>query len=246
MIDVHSHILHRVDDGPSDIADSVRIIEKGAGEGIGAFVITPHVKSDRDWKRSGEIRSAFEELKAECVRANIRTRLVLGAEVLITPNLAEMVLCNADVTFGGRVRHLLVELPAMEMPIYADAALFEILVKGITPIIAHVERYRYLRSDTARIKKWIDSGVLMQVNAPSLTGRHGLLHRWHSRRLLKKGLVQLLGSDVHEFREKLSLHAHAMRIITDVIGPQKAEAFFLRQDEYFSYLDPNNPAYAGE
>ncbi len=48
MIDMHTRILPGVDDGPSDMEESLEIIEKGMKAGIKTFVLTPHIRDDSD------------------------------------------------------------------------------------------------------------------------------------------------------------------------------------------------------
>ena len=56
MIDIHTHILPGVDDGPSNMEESLRILEKGMNAGIKTFVLTPHIRDDSDWNKIDRIK----------------------------------------------------------------------------------------------------------------------------------------------------------------------------------------------
>jgi len=68
------------------------------------------------------------------------------------------------------------------------------LSRGITPILAHIERYEYLRSDSPLLERLIDSGVLLQCNASSVFGKN---RSSTVIKLIKRGYVDLLASDCH-------------------------------------------------
>ncbi len=222
MIDIHSHILPFVDDGPTEIEESISILKKGGSEGIDTFVLTPHLK-EPDWKRSEEIMDTFSQFEKECAGRGVKARLILGAEVYITPDLQHMVIDHPFATFGGKGKYLLVELPVHYMPIFSEEVLFALLLKKITPILAHVERYQYLRNDVARLRKWADSGILFQLNAGSHTGRHRWLMGRRAKKLLKSGFISFIASDVHELKQELSLTAHAFRTAAKTLGDPAAD-----------------------
>lgn len=194
MIDVHTHILNGVDDGPADIDESVEIVEQGVKAGVRAFVLTPHIRDSSDWDRIGAMRTAFETLKA---RFNDRPEieLILSAEILLTPAVPERIKNAPSVAIYGR--YLLVELPFYQLPIYADDVLFRLLVDGFIPILAHPERYLYLRGEESLMRRWADNGILYQINTGSLFGKYGFRVKWFAKKLLKNGMAHLLGSDIH-------------------------------------------------
>lgn len=203
MIDIHTHILPGVDDGPSDMEESLEILKKGMKAGIKTFVLTPHIRDDSDWNKIDRIKEAFSQLKRECAARGLDAQLILGAELLLIPSLPEKVIDNTSVIINGKGRYVLVELPFSQMPIYTEDVLFKLMVLRIVPIIAHPERYDYINGEGDVIKKWVDNGVMMQVNTGSLSGQYGIRVKRFARNLLKKGLVHFLGSDVHSLDDCL-------------------------------------------
>lgn len=202
MIDIHTHILPGVDDGPSDMEESLEILKKGMKAGIKTFVLTPHIRDD-SWNKIDRVKEAFSRLKRECAARGLDAQLILGAELLLIPSLPEKVIDNTSVIINGKGRYVLVELPFSQMPIYTEDVLFKLMVLRIVPIIAHPERYDYINGEGDVIKKWVDNGVMMQVNTGSLSGQYGIRVKRFARNLLKKGLVHFLGSDVHSLDDCL-------------------------------------------
>jgi protein-tyrosine phosphatase len=235
MIDIHSHILPLVDDGPSEIEESIRILEKGEREGISTFVLTPHLK-EPDWNRSEEIMNVFAFLQEKCSHRGMNIKLILGAEIYIIPDLHNIVMNHPFATFGGKRKYVLVELPVDYMPNFCEEVFFELLLKGITPILAHVERYVYFRNNVPKLTKWSESGILFQLNAGSLTGRNGWFTGLRAKKLLKTGLINFIASDVHAYNQELSLTAHAFRIAANILGDQAAEKLKTNPEYLLSYL----------
>lgn len=210
MLDIHTHILPGVDDGPSGMEESVRIIEKGMGCGIKIFVLTPHIKDDSDWKKIGRINEAFSLLKNECETRRLDVRLVPGAELFLTSSLPERVEDNATTIISGAKKYALVELPFYQLPVYTEDVLFRMLVKKIIPVIAHPERCVYVDGKGGFLKNWIGNGIMAQVNSGSLDGQYGARVKGVAMRLIKNRFVHFLGSDVHSINDGFSSFSKAI------------------------------------
>ena len=77
--------------------------------------------------------------------------------------------------------------------------LHRIKIEGYKPVIAHIERYKYLSfEEIIEIKEF---GALIQINASSVTGAEGLHQMKLVRGLLKNGLVDFIASDTHYNRK---------------------------------------------
>lgn len=232
MIDLHTHILPSVDDGPADIEESIRIVRDGMEDGVSAFVLTPHVKDEGDWERLDLIRQAFISLKDECAARGIGARLIIGAEFLLTPSLPERLKKNSTLTINGAGRHVLIELPFHQFPIYAEDRVFQLLIDGFIPVIAHPERYTYLNKKWDVFKKWAESGVMFQVNTGSLNGKYGIIVKWRAKSLLKNGLVNFLGSDIHSSKDKRCSFRDALKVVRHV---KSDNGIILTAEEFSKY-----------
>lgn len=191
MTDCHSHILPGVDDGVKTMRESLAILDRYEKLGIKTVWLTPHVMEDIPNKPSF-LRERFEELKAE-YKGNVE--LHLGAENMID-NLFEERLAAGDLlTVGADQRHLLVETSYFTPPFGFYDTIEEIKKLGYYPVLAHPERYVYMeQKDYERLK---DMKVLFQMNLFSLVGMYGKGSQHVSHELLKRGMYDFVGSDIH-------------------------------------------------
>ena len=195
VIDLHCHILPALDDGATDLADSVAMARQADTDGIATVCATPHIRHDHDVVL-GELPDRVAAVNAELERQCVGARVVAGAEVAETavPGLSDAELRQA--TLGGGGRWLLLE-PAPG--VLGDSLLRhtrELATRGFRCVIAHPERHA--APDIAqRLAALVHAGALVQVTAAHLAHPEaapvivGLADR---------GLVHLLGSDAHSAR----------------------------------------------
>lgn len=232
MIDLHTHILPGVDDGPADIEESIRIVRDGMEDGVNTFVLTPHIKNEVDWERLNLIRQAFISFKDECAARGIGAKLIIGAEFLLIPSLSERLKKNSTLTIDGAGRHVLIELPFHQFPIYAEDLIFQLLIDRFVPIISHPERYTYLNKKMDVIRRWAENGVKFQVNTGSLNGKYGFFVKWHAKNLLKNGFVHFLGSDIHSSKDKRCSFRDALKVVNRV---KRDNGIILTAEEFNKY-----------
>ncbi len=136
MIDIHSHILPYVDDGSKDMNMSLKIAQIYVENGIEKVIATPHFMDGITYKSKLELEIGLEALKKELARVGIPLEVFLGNEVYIKPDIIDDIK-NDKVTTLNNSRYLLIEMPINEIPIYTEELIYELLVKGYVPIIAH-------------------------------------------------------------------------------------------------------------
>ena len=194
LLDTHTHILWNIDDGSKNQCMSLQMLEIAARSGTKAIFATPHVIERANKPSWEEIKEKTQQLRQLCAEAQIDIMLYPGAEVQMNWELLpELGATGAYCLNGGR--YLLVELPAAEIPAYADEFWYELELKGIMPILAHPERYQQLRENPDLLLLWRRRGMLMQCNSGSFTGMFGSSVCENAKVLLANGLVDLLGSD---------------------------------------------------
>lgn len=82
-----------------------------------------------------------------------------------------------------------------DLPTYVDDVIFKLQLQGITPVLAHVERYAYVRSDWHVLERWVQRGCLAQVNASSLDHGRG---DDVAQDLVDRGLIACTATDAHD------------------------------------------------
>ena len=196
MIDLHTHLLHGVDDGAATEEASLRVLRRFATDGVRLVACTPHLRASEVARLAPDAHAArFERLRAA---APPELTLVRGWEVMLDEPGVD--LTRPYLTLGGSSA-VLVEFPHGGVPVRADRELFRISMSGVVPVLAHPERYR--GCSVARAREWRAAGAVLQVDAIMLLGT-GAASRVATA-LLAEGLVDLLASDNHGDARSLAL-----------------------------------------
>ena len=213
MIDWHSHILPRMDDGSRSVDESLEMLEEMSRQGTSVVVATPHFYANQDTIDSflNRRRSSFESLKPHLTDAH--PRIVCGAEVRYYPGIAKFKELSALAIEGTGM--LLLEMPSERWTGYTVNELIELSsTSGLTIVLAHIERYMPMQSIKV-FERLRENGILMQVNA-------GFFKRFSSKRkalsLLNSGLIQFLGSDTHNMTDRMPNLGVAYRTIESKFG----------------------------
>ena len=197
MKDMHNHILFSIDDGSKDIETSIRMLKKAEQDGIDEMILTPHyiynTKYNADNKKKLEL---LEELKKRCVKEGINIKLYLGNEVWADEGLPELIKKGEIKTLNDS-RYILIEFPLHNEDKRARNIIFELMSHNYIPVIAHPERYDYLKKDPEKVKEYIDLGALLQGNYLSLLGKYGRHAKKTLKYYVKKDYITFFGSDIH-------------------------------------------------
>ena len=189
--DWHSHILPGVDDGIAKLEDSLAVLKRYEEAGIRKIWLTPHVMEAFP-NTPDSLRERFGELK-EAYNGNIELRL--ASENMLDSLFEERLEKNEFLPIGEDGKHLLVETSYMNPPYAMEDMIEKAQSLGYTLILAHPERYRYM--EEADYRKWKDRGLLFQTNFMSLVEAYGETARKKAEWLLKEGMIDICGSDVH-------------------------------------------------
>lgn len=197
MIDIHSHILFDTDDGAKTLDQSIEIIKRAVENNYTDIVLTPHYFKGKDYCKTNEENiEKLNILKEELNKREININLYLANEVYIDLDILDNLEKNIISTINGS-KYLLIEFPLWNKVGYMNQIIFELVSKGITPIIAHPERYRYFHNDIEGLEKLIDEGALLQGNIGSIYGKYGYKCKKMLKKLIKRDMISFLGSDIH-------------------------------------------------
>ena len=219
MIDFHNHVLPNVDDGSNSLEMSLDMLSHAAEQGITDVVNTVHYQhskvetEDISFKR---IKKEVNSLQTELDNHDIPVKLHCGAEVFFLPNLLEIKDDPLATFLNGK--YMLIEFQVQKIPEIQKQQLFDLKMAGVTPIIAHPERYKPVQDDISIVVNWLEAGCIIQVDAGSPLGYLGSGAKAASERIIKNGWCQILGSDSHDnFRRNFCLE-EAVTKIKDWIG----------------------------
>ncbi len=197
--DVHCHILYGVDDGSRNKETSLSMLKQAARENVEGIILTPHFFAGRSSLTRDLIREKTEELASLCREEGIPVSLFPGAELYYTEETDEALKRNEVPTLNDTNR-LLTEFSTEILEAEILNAVKRIASLGYVPVIAHVERYRNVISSEDKVENLRLQGAEIQVNVSALSGAHGLAVRSRTERLLKRRLVDYLGTDAHDDR----------------------------------------------
>ncbi|MDK2942804.1 MAG: protein-tyrosine phosphatase [Acetobacterium sp.] len=201
MIDIHAHLLPGVDDGAKTLTESLNMIRSAKAQGFQGVVLTPHYYPDH--KMTSTIVQNKEQvalLKKAMKAAGIEIDLFLGNEVFYGQETLEL-LGKGHYTTLNDSRYLLVETMRQCLDFYSFSVfLNKLRLQGITPIIAHPERYEFIQNDPNSLVRLIQDGNLAQLNILSLIGYYGKTAQATAEILLTHKMVHFLASDAHSAR----------------------------------------------
>lgn len=218
MLDMHSHILPGVDDGPETLEESIELIEIAIDEGITDLIATPHAYSPLYDVPKEQVLEKLKLVYTEVKKRGLSINLYAGQEIRIQDFVPENLINGEALTLAGS-KYVLLELPSSGIPAYTVQIIQAILSNGMVPIIAHPERNKGIAENPSRLLRLVNHGALAQVTAGSLAGHFGKNVQKLSLQLVQANLIHAYGSDVHnaktrpalfekglEFLEKRKLH----------------------------------------
>jgi len=193
--DMHSHVLPGIDDGAPDVETSIQLIRGLMDLGYTAFIATPHIYQDIYPNTAETILSALETTRTALHKEGLSVRLDAAAEYMLDDHFEHLLDQGPLMTLPGN--RVLVEMSMLSPPPLLDHYLFRMQVKGYVPLIAHPERYIFLKTNKNRYHDWVERGCELQLNLLSLTAYYGPTVRDLALYLLKNKLVHFAGTDTH-------------------------------------------------
>ncbi len=198
MIDLHTHIVPGIDDGPTEMAGAVELAAAAVADGVRVLAATPHLRADHPGVRPGELRARVDAVREGLRRESVSVEIVVGGEVdLLWAQQADAESLR-QVSYGQRGTDLLIETPYGELPMRLEEMLFRLTAQGFRVLLAHPERSPGFRKNPQRLRALVARGTLVQVTAGSLAGppRHSR-SRSFAMQLVREGLAHVIASDAH-------------------------------------------------
>jgi protein-tyrosine phosphatase len=220
VIDIHSHILPEVDDGPKSWDVAVEMCRMAAADGATHMVATPHAND----------RYAYDRIYLSTVLGELQQRvgtglaLTLGCDFHLSYENLERALVSPHTYTIGATNYLLVELSNFGVPIQIADCFIRLGDRGLTPILTHPERNPILQQSPKRVLEWAEQGCLVQVTASALTGLWGERPEKIARWLLEHAAVHFLASDAHDTKRRTPGLSEAREIAAEIVGDEYADA----------------------
>ena len=224
IVDFHNHVIPGVDDGASSDDEAAAALDAFLEHNTRQIIATPHVngsltlRSEAIEERLREIDAGWARLQAVARERVPQMEIHRGAEVMLDtpePDFSDVRLRLAGTRFA------LCEYPFMTVPPNSTGVLNRMIAAGVTPVIAHPERYVGVDIRCALPARWRSAGALLQINAGSITGRYGEQARFNAFAILENGMADYICSDFHS-RGRLST-AGARTVLSEGGGAEQLD-----------------------
>lgn len=235
MIDIHSHIIFDVDDGPKTLEDSQRLLEESYRQGVRTIISTSHRRKGMFETPEEKIAANFKQVQEVAKQVADDLTVLYGAEIYYTSDILQKLEEGIFPSLGG-TKYVLIEF-SMNTP-YKDihSALGNVIRLGMTPVVAHIERYHCLENDEDRVSELINMGCYMQVNSsnilkPKFFGDRYKFMKKRVQFFLERDLVHFVASDMHNLDDRPPYMQKAYQIVAKKYGAERAEELFKTNQE---------------
>lgn len=195
MVDIHTHILPGLDDGAESTEEAILMAERAVEDGIRHMAATSHGNyfsyTEKDYRR------AFSKLQNAIEERNIPLRLYPGMEIFLDDE-ALVRLQKKELLTLNQTDYLLVEFDFYERVRNVIRRIAEVQDAGYRVIVAHPERYHFVKQDRECVCYLAEQECIFQVNAGSFAGDFGESAKSLSEWMLSEGLVSVVATDAHD------------------------------------------------
>ncbi len=206
--DMHSHFIPGIDDGAQTMEDSIRLIRGMKELGYHKIITTPHTMSDYYRNTPEIILGGMEKVREELKKNNINIQLEAASEYYVDFEFGERLKKGEVLTFSGK--YILIEVSFLNPPDNLEDAIFNLIVAGYKPILAHPERYPYWHGSMEKYERLKDMGALLQLNILSLTQYYSKEVNKIAEKLVDLGMIDLLGTDMHHDKHLDAIRTRAL------------------------------------
>lgn len=209
-VDIHSHLLPGIDDGANSLEDSKLLISNLIDLGFSEFITTPHIIKNVWNNTTQSISANYESSIFELAAVLNNKTFNFAAEYMMDEAFVE-ILKKEEPLLTLKDNYVLVEMSYLNPPLILFDIIFEILLAGYIPVLAHPERYSFYHNNLSEYKKLKNAGCLFQMNLLSSVNYYGKYVTKTADYLLENNLIDFVGSDVHHikhidyFNEKIVL-----------------------------------------
>lgn len=224
MIDFHSHILPKFDDGSESMDMTFEMLESSKKAGVSTVVSTSHCYP-KTYERTIHFINKRER-RLDAVKQEVSERgakipkIIKAAEVNLITDFSEYD-CIKNLCIEN-TNYILVEMPLTKWKDSDFDIIYSLIVKGFRPIIAHIDRYAQIKNE---FENFMSLDLVFQINADcflSPLGRH------FAYKMIKSGMGHIIGSDMHNMSSRPSHIKKAYSLIEEKLGAQ-----------YVSYFEEN-------
>lgn len=197
-IDIHSHILPNIDDGSKSIQETSSLLEEMALLGINKCIATPHTMTNIWDNSTNFIQETFLNTKSQLPTKVAQMLHRVSSEYMMDESFIERFQNEKLLAIKDTI--VLIEMSYLNPTVDLKNILFQLQIKGYTPLLAHPERYLYYHNSKQDYFRLKELGCLFQLNLLSTVGYYGGSVATIADFLLANNLIDFVGSDIHHDR----------------------------------------------
>ena len=205
-----------VDDGSKNPEMTAKMLEIAAADGIGGIVCTPHFEAGMKHELLDKRQRALALTRGLAENICPKMKIFYGNEIFYGDSTIKALESGEAKPLNG-TDYILVEFPVYSEFAYIEKAIRTLTYAGYRPVIAHIERYEGM-TKMAQVQELVMCGAVMQVNASTVTGAMGWSIKRYIFKLMKYGLVDVLGSDAHGVQRRRPEMKEAIGLIEKKFG----------------------------
>lgn len=204
-VDIHSHLIPGIDDGSQSMEESLSLLKGIEALGYEKVITTPHIMADA-YKNTPEIiYEGLHLLREASSQEGIELEIEAAAEYYLDDGFYKHLESRNLMTIVGE--YILFETSYISKPLQFEEMIFAIGTAGYKPLLAHPERYRYIKEPLKEYSRLKELGVMFQVNINSFGGHYGKSAKTLATFLCNEGMIDFLGSDTHHIKQVQTLEA---------------------------------------
>ncbi len=223
-IDLHSHWVAGVDDGAPDAAASLALLTALHEAGFDRVIATPHMRPGMFDNTRPMLERAYEATLRALGDAPDLPEVGLSSEHYFDDIVFQRLLKGEGLLYPGG-NAALVEFHTRAFPSKVTHRFFDLMVRGICPVLAHPERYDPVWKDLSLLDPLLDGGAVLLLDVAALAGKYGQAPKRAAEDLLEAGAYQAACSDAHKARDVADVVLGIKKLV-EVVGREEA-AFLL-------------------
>ena len=231
-IDIHTHILPGLDDGPLTLDQSIPMAHTAAQDGTTTIVATPHSRDMEIEQSPPEKVNEVADLLNNSLRNDSTEENIPGIKILtgtcnhLTTSLPELIESGKANTLN-RTRFLLVEPPFGRLPNYMENVLGRLLTQHLVPVLAHPERNIEFQRKPKRLQQLVEEGTVVQIASGSLTGQFGDEAKKTAEQFILHGMAHVVASEMHANKPPRSpILSDSFSVVAKLIGEKSSIDLF--------------------
>jgi protein-tyrosine phosphatase len=221
FVDLHCHWIPGVDDGAPNLEAGVEMLRGLGALGFSRVVATPHMRPGMFDNTAAQLRAAFERTQQRLSELAALPERDLSSEHFFDDVVYQRLCAGEGLPYPGGASVLL-EFYESTFPPRVDQLLSSLRRRGLTPVVAHPERYRALWEQPETLERLLDLGALALLDIAALVGKYGRRPQRCAELLLERGLYTAACSDAHRPQDVQQVQSGIQRL-RQLYGEEEVE-----------------------